>query len=175
MKRALLTTMSTLVLACLTAITASATSTHYKKFPTCVDNGLTLTCTGALAGLGNFNVLVTLNGQGTVDTECLAPGSGNPSPGQNPAQTVNISGSLLVSASDIKNGNLAFTVSTLVPPTPPPTGPGGAGCANSNWGVRITNVDFTVGTFKLSVLQDINGDGTFDPVTETVISQTPVF
>jgi hypothetical protein len=172
MKSKLITTMFLFLIACLTATTAMAQSPHYKKFPSCVDNGLQLVCTGALSGLGNFNVEVLLTGQGTVHTVCTAPGSGNESPGQNPALNVNLSGLLILPAPDNKNGNQPFTVSTLVPTTPTPAQ---AGCANNNWGVRITNVDFTTGTFRLTVLQDLNSDGVFTAATETVINAVVVF
>jgi hypothetical protein len=155
-----------LLLACLTATTAWATSPHYKKSPSCLDNGLTLSCTGAIAGLGNFDVLIRLNAAAIVETVCTAPGSGNESPGQNPALPVDVSGGLLIDSQDIKNGNLAFTVTTVAPKTPTPAQ---AGCPNNNWGVRITNVTFSNG--QLRVFQDLNGDGTFDS-SELVIGPT---
>jgi len=166
MRRFTMLTICLLLLACLTATTAWATSAHYKKAPTCVDNGLTLTCTGAIAGLGNFDVFITLNASALVDTVCRAPGSGNEAPGQNPSLTVNVSGGLLVNKTDLKNGNLAFTLTTNPPATPTPAQ---VGCPNNNWTVRITNVTFSNG--QLVVFQDLNGDGSFDP-SELVIGPT---
>ena len=62
------------LLACLTATTAWATSVHYKKGPTCVDNGLTATCTGTLSGLGNYDILANLSTTGTGASTCTNPG-----------------------------------------------------------------------------------------------------
>jgi hypothetical protein len=166
MRRFTMLAICLLLLACFTATTAWATSPHYKKSPSCVDNGLTLSCTGAIAGLGNFDVLIRLNAAAIVETVCRAPGSGNESPGQNPALPVDVSGGLLIDSQDIKNGNLAFTVTTVAPKTPTPAQ---AGCPNNKWGVRITNVTFSNG--QLRVFQDLNGDGTFDP-SELVIGPT---
>jgi len=139
---------------------ASAQSPHYKVKggPNCVDNGLTATCTASITGLGNFDVFIKLDAAAVVNTVCVSPG-GNESPGQNPALNVTLSGGLFIPASSIKNGNLSFTVSTAPPPTPPPTGPNSAGCANPNWGVRITDVTFSNGS--LTIFQDLNNDGVF--------------
>ena len=139
---------------------ASAQNAHYKAKggPKCVDNGLTATCTASITGLGNYDVFIRLDAAAVVNTVCVSPG-GNESPGQNPAQNVTLSGGLFIPAGSIKNGNLSFTVSTAEPPPPPPTGPNSAGCANPNWGVRITDVTFSNGT--LSIYQDQNNDSVF--------------
>ena len=94
------------------------------------------------------------------------PGQRNESPGQNPALPVDVSGGLLIDHTNIKNGNLAFTVTTVAPTTPTPAE---AGCPNNHWTVRITNVTFSNG--QLRVFQDLNGDGSFDP-SELVIGPT---
>ena len=168
MRRFTMLAICLILLACLTATTAWATSPHYKSGPSCVDNGLTLSCTGAIAGLGNFDVLIRLNAAAIVNTVCRAPGSANESPGQNPALPVDVSGGLLIDHTNIKNGNLAFTVTTVAPTTPTPAE---AGCPNNHWTVRITNVTFSNG--QLVVFQDLNGDGSFDP-SEVVIGPTAV-
>jgi hypothetical protein len=160
--------MSLFVLVALaTMLTGVALATHpqYNRGPSCVDNGLTATCTGRITGLGNFDVFITLGASALVDTVCVSPG-GNEAPGQNPALTVNVGGGVLISKSDIKNGNLSFTVTTTPPATPSPQQ---VGCANPNWTVRITNVTFSNGT--LTVFQDINGDGVFTS-NEIVLTST---
>jgi hypothetical protein len=157
------------VLASMLTGEALATNPQYNRGPNCSDNGLTATCTGRITGLGNFDVLIRLSASALVDTVCKAPGkNGTEAPGQNPALTVNVSGGLLIDSSDIKNGNLSFTVTTTAPATPSPSQ---VGCPNDNWTVRITNVTFSNG--QLSVFQDRNGDGAFD-ASELVIGPTSV-
>jgi hypothetical protein len=161
MKRALLTTMSTLVLACLTATTASAQNVHNKRGPTCADNGLTASCTGTLAGLGNFDILVKLSTTGAGDTTCTNPGGNSKVPGQNPGIPIpNITGIQVIPASNVKNGNAPYTVSTQVPADPTPAA---AGCPNNSWTATWSNISFAGitagfgGTSTLFVFQCIGG------------------
>jgi hypothetical protein len=147
------------------AVAAYAASPAYKKgSPKCVDNGSTATCTGSITGLGNGDILVILSFPNAVaTTSCLAPGSLKPSPGQNPAISVSVTGT--ASYPDPKNGNLSFVVSTIAPTTPTWDQ---VGCQNSNWGVRIDNVTFGEGT--LTVKQTTDGT-----IYSTVIGPTSVF
>ena len=66
----------------------AAASVHLKgganSQPTFADNGLSLTTNGALSGLGNVDLLVTLNATANVTANCTNHG-GNLPPGQNPA------------------------------------------------------------------------------------------
>jgi hypothetical protein len=170
MKRALLTTMSTLLLVCLTATTVSAQSPHYKPKggPTCSISGTTfqiVTCTGTVSGLGNFDVLVTLDGiSGTGGTECQSPGGGNPAPGQNPGNLAT-SGAVLIPANQIKNGNLTFSVPTTIPTVTAAQ----AGCPNNNWTAALTSFTITTpGTGTLVVNQIINGVTT--PEITTIVT-----
>ncbi len=128
---------------------------HYKAKggPNCVDNGLTATCTGTVTGLGNFNVEVTLSASASGPTVCTNPG-GNEAAGQNPANNVPVSGSLVIPADSIKNGNLSFSVAT-----------------NGNWTARYSDLSFTNGT--LTIFQDLNGDAVFS--TNEIVLQTSVF
>ena len=157
MKRIFSSILSLLVLSVGVALSENP---HYKKPPSCSENGLTATCTGSLAGLGpgNDDVLVRLSASGTGTPFCRNPGNGNVIPGKNTVP-VNVSGSLFVPASDIKNGNLFFMV-----PTQPPTDPSpqDAGCPNSSWIASWTDgeiapLDFRDGTLRVYEIDSILG------------------
>src|SRR5207237_9449534 len=112
--------------------------------PAFIDQGLTLNTAGSLAGLGYEDVLVTLTAQANTTATCTNQG-GNQAPGQNPAP-VTVSGSESIPASEIKNGNVAFNVTTEGPVTPIPGAPG---CPNPNWTEDITDLAFTSATITV--------------------------
>ena len=128
------------VLALVLATTAQASSVHFKSFrqPVLKDNGLTATITGALAGLGNGDVLITVSAQGVGTTRCRNQG-GNEAPGQNKVPLL-LTGTQTISASEIKNGTVSFRVTTQGPAAPTAAE---AGCPNSNWAARFVDVAFT--------------------------------
>jgi len=129
------------------ATVTMAASVHFKGgAPTFRDDGVTLTASGALAGLGNQDVTIVLTAIATPTTVCANPG-GNEAPGQNPA-TLTVSGSQSVPATEIKNGTVAFNVTTQPPPQPTAKQ---AGCPNNNW--RATITDLTFHTATITVLQ----------------------
>lgn len=129
-------------------MTTFGASVHLKgganATPNFVDQGLTLNAAASLAGLGNEDVLVTLSATAAATSTCTNQG-GNQAPGQNPAE-VTVSGSQSIPASEIKNGNTSFNVTTVAPVTPIPGAPG---CPNPNWRQDITDLSFTTATITV--------------------------
>ena len=139
--------VATLVALGLTASVALAVSVHFKKgSPVFADQGLVLNASGSLAGLGNGDVLITLTATADPTTTCTNQG-GNQAPGQNPGE-VTVTGSQSLPASEIKNGNLAFNVTTNPPAQPTPAQ---AGCPNNNW--TGVNPALTVTDIRLVISQ----------------------
>jgi hypothetical protein len=120
---------------------ALASSVHFKSRggPTFTDNGLTLTASGALTGLGNGDVTVNIDVDGQPIATCTNPSGANQPAGQNPAKAT-FSGTVVIDASLIKNGNVAFSVTTVAPPTPVPGAPG---CPNPRWTETVVDVVFS--------------------------------
>ena len=128
----------------------SASSVHLKggshSEPGFADGGLTLATAGALAGLGNGDVLVTLTAVGNPVATCTNPGSDtHQPPGQNPAPAT-VTGSQAIPESEVKNGNTPFSVTTNGPVTPIPGAPD---CPNPQWIEDITDMQFTSATITV--------------------------
>ena len=145
---------------------ALANSVHMKPgSPKFIDNGLTLTAFGTLAGLGNGDILVNMTAVAQPTATCTNPAGANQPPGHNPAP-VTVQGSQVIPASEIKNGNTDFNVTTN-PPSPNPI-PGAPGCPNPMWTETITDMSFTSATITVEqpvgtvVLVDACS---FDPAT----------
>jgi len=143
MRRAIITTICVLTLG--TAVYAA--NVHLKggsrAEPRFTDNGITLTVSGALSGLGNEDLLITLDAMGDVDATCGNPGSNTwQAPGQNPAP-ISVTGSQAIPAEKIKNGTVGFSVATVSPENPIPGAPD---CPNSSWTEMIQDVSFFEGT-----------------------------
>lgn len=145
---------------------ASAASVHFKQnqFPAFTDQGLVLNAQGALAGLGNEDLVILLTARANVTATCTNPSGNNQPPGQNPAP-ITVTGSEAIPASEIKNGNVAFNVSTNPPKSPIPGAPD---CPNTQWTETITDLSFTSAT--LTVQQPagttvLTASCTFNPAT----------
>jgi hypothetical protein len=148
-------------------VIAVASNVHLKGGPSAepsfTDNGLTLTSSGDLTGLGNGDVLVILSARANPTARCCTPGGSCKVPGQNPA-SVNVTGSESIPASEVKNGNVTFGVTTDPPTTPIPGAPD---CPNSGWTESITDLAFTSAT--ITVMQ---GGSTVFTTTCTFSSPT---
>lgn len=132
----------------LATLSIAASNVHLKgganAEPAFSDLGLALQAAGALAGLGNGDVLVTLAAQADVTSTCTNQG-GNQAPGQNPAP-ITVSGSQAIPEAELKNGTTPFNVQTV-----PPVAiiPGAPDCPNTNWTEAITDLSFTSATITV--------------------------
>jgi hypothetical protein len=133
----------------LAAIPAMASSVHLKgganAKPSFVDNGLSLTASGALSGLGSGDVLISVSAAANVTSTCTNPAGATQPPGQNPAP-ITVTGSQAIPAGAIKNGNVSFSVSTRAPTSPISGAPD---CPNPQWTEAITDLAFTSATITV--------------------------
>lgn len=130
------------------AVVAMAASVHLKggknAEPSFTDDGLTLSASGALSGLGEGDILIDIEATADVTATCSNQG-GHQAPGQNPAP-ITVTGSVSIPEGSVKNGNTPFAVTTLEPPTPIPGAPD---CPNTNWSEDITDLAFTSATIRV--------------------------
>jgi len=163
MRRTTITLLTLLAVASIAVVAVWAQNAHYKKGPSVVDNGLTATATGAISGLGNGDVIVTLRFPNATGTTTCTNQGGTQAQGQNPATPASVSGSALIT--NVKNGTVSFTVTTAVPSNPSPAA---AGCPNDKtWTAAFNDISFGSGT--LTIRQD-DGTGNFVTVLTTSVS-----
>jgi len=131
------------------ASTGQASSVHLKggknAEPSFIDNVLRLTGGSSLSGLGNEDLLITLDATANPDARCTNPSGANQPPGQNPA-SVDVTRAEPFSADGIKNGTLTFSVTTAPPPTPILGAPD---CPGVNWTESIVDMAFTSATLTV--------------------------
>jgi len=148
------------------SVVAIAASVHFKKgSPVFSDQGLSLSASGALAGLGNGDVVIAVTATGQPTATCTNPAGATQPAGQNPAE-VTLTGVQALPAADIKNGNLSFNVSTGSPTTPVPGAPE---CPNPNWTEDITDVVFAGHSATITVYQPCTD--TTPPITCPIVLQ----
>src|SRR5437667_5967099 len=145
-----------------------AASVHLKGSTTASCGGLAqLQVDGALSGLGNGDVGVTVTATVNACATCFNPGNGDHKPpGQNPAQTT-VSGTQVIPAGSFKNGNTSFQVRTDAPVTPIAGAPG---CPNSSWREDITGAIFT--SYSIQVKQPFDIATGTGPVVFTSTTRT---
>ncbi len=158
--------LSVTVMLALSVSVAFASSVHIKdttlRF---FDNGLTLTASGSLAGLGNGDVVVTDTAAANPTATCANKGT-NEAPGQNPAP-ITVTGSEGIPNSQIKNGNTPFSVTTNAPQSPVPGAPD---CPNPNWTETITDMAFTSATIRVYQPGEIQSDGSVQGILVLTVS-----
>jgi hypothetical protein len=138
-------------------VAASAQNVHLQppdSSPFFTDNGLTLTASGALAGLGAEDIVVNLSATANVTTTCTDRSGRHRLPPRNPAP-LSVSGTQV----EDKNGNATFTVTTNPPTTPisggrecdnvPTRGSGADQLRPGDGRVAITDLSFTSATITV--------------------------
>jgi hypothetical protein len=124
--------------------------------PLCFDRGLTVECTGKVAGLGGTTFEIQISAAGIASVVCTNP-AGNRAPGQDTA--VNVAGTTGPLATP-RNGQFVFSIETDEPAPLPPT----PTCPNEMWTATIVDVAFTTAT--LILLEDgVESDRVTVPVT----------
>lgn len=120
---------------------AFAQGGHFVGTPVCEDTGLTVECTGKVAGLGGTTFQITIAAAGIATVECENPG-GNVAPGQNTSVTVEGDTDPLPTP---RNGQYRFRIESDSPEPLPST----PACPNDKWSANITDVAFTEATLTL--------------------------
>ena len=138
MRRLLSAGGAALVAVLLFAGAASAASVHWKTEPTFTDLGTTMRVSGALSGLGNADVTISVVAEGVATSITCENQAGKRAPGQNKPRVQSL-GEMTISRTEIKNGNVSFSVTTQ---DPAQLTAKQAGCPNNNWTATINDVRF---------------------------------
>lgn len=138
MRRSFVAAVAALMSVSLFAGTALAASVHWKREPSFTDLGTTLRVSGALAGLGNQDVEISVTAEGVATSITCTNPSGKQAPGQNKPRVQSL-GEMTISKTEIKNGNVSFSLTTE---DPAQLTAKQAGCPNNNWTAKINDVRF---------------------------------
>jgi hypothetical protein len=117
--------------------------------PECTDEGLTVLCTGKVAGLGGTTFEIRISADATALVECTNPG-GNVAPGQD--TDIQVEGTTGPTPTP-RTGQFRFSIETDPPPDPDPT----PTCPNEMWDPDIVDVVFdtvTLTLFEDNILSD---------------------
>src|SRR5262245_23760858 len=101
-------------LSCLIGV-AYAANVHVKSGPSFTDNGLTLPAVGELAGRGFQDIVIGMTAVANPVATCTNPAGQTQPPGHNPAPVAVSATPQSIPASEIKNGNTPFSVTTNPP------------------------------------------------------------
>jgi hypothetical protein len=133
MKRIMTTGLVALGLTLAVPGAAWAQSGHFVGTQVCRDTGLSVTCTGKVAGLGSTTFEIVVIADGRASVECRNP-AGQVAPGQSfEYEAEGTTGTLRTP----RNGQYRYSVSTDVP-TPP-----AGSCPNRKWTATVTDVAFS--------------------------------
>jgi hypothetical protein len=125
---------------------AEGANVHIKSGPAVTTSPTSLQLEACLAGLGNQDIQVSITVTGNATVNCLNP-SGVLVPGHNKVP-ITATATTTIRRTEIKNGNVCFSVRADAPKTVDPLL---AGCPNANWTAQVVSVDFT--TVSLVVVQ----------------------
>ena len=152
MRRFLIAAAAVVAAVALPVSSASASSAHFKHggTPVCTVSlsgaSSSTTCSGALAGLGNGDLVLATTVSGFAVYQCQNNGS-NTAPGQNKVLVGPVTTPTTIPGSEIKNGNVSFTTNPAVLSAADTVSGAAAGCPNPNWtGVNpvLTTTDITL-------------------------------
>lgn len=118
---------------------AVAQSGHFVQTQNCRDTGLTVTCSGKVAGLGGTTFEIQIIADGVASVECANP-AGNVAPGQDFEFTAE---GTTGTQTTPRNGQFRYTVSTRAPSAPADS------CPNPQWTATVVDVSFTTATLNL--------------------------
>lgn len=126
---------------------APAANVHFVSGPTFSVAANSLNVSGKLAGLGNKDIIITVEADLTANVSLFNP-AGHFVPGQNKVPFRSL-GEITISKDEIKNGNVEFSLSVSI--AAPPILPTDLGAPNNNWHVVVNSV--TVNRAAITVVQ----------------------
>ena len=130
--------VSVLAFLTLTATTALAASFHFVGSPKAAVVGDDVVVSGKVAGLGNGDITVTVEVDGSVTILCVSPG-GNVAPGQNKEPFTAVDSRTFVPSA--KNGQFTFTIDVNVADAIAEA-VARHECPNGNWTKEVDDVSF---------------------------------